>query len=88
MPCRAADELGYGPLSPTGAIFQFEVFSQRVERGPTHRDLPPAVRRMDRSFCSERLTGALSNRLTHHVHNLEMIGEGYRLKHSRKSGKA
>ena len=33
---------------------------------------------------SERLTGALLDRLTHHVHILEMNGESYRLKNSRK----
>jgi DNA replication protein DnaC len=27
------DELGYVPLSPTGAELLFEVFSQRYERG-------------------------------------------------------
>ena len=36
-------------------------------------------------FGSERLTGALLDRLTHHVHILEMNGESYRLKRSRKS---
>ena len=35
-------------------------------------------------FGSERLTGALLDRLTHHVHILEMNGESYRLKHSRE----
>ena len=34
-------------------------------------------------FGSERLTGALLDRLTHHVHILEMNGESYRLKRSR-----
>jgi DNA replication protein DnaC len=29
------DELGYVPLSPTGALLLFEVFSQRYERGST-----------------------------------------------------
>ena len=33
---------------------------------------------------SERLTGALLDRLTHHVHILEMNGESYRLKTSRR----
>ncbi len=40
------------------------------------------------TFGSERLTGALLDRLTHHVHILEMNGESYRLKHSRQSDKA
>ena len=34
-------------------------------------------------FGSERLTGALLDRLTHRVHILEMNGESYRLKQSR-----
>lgn len=38
-------------------------------------------------FGSERLTGALLGRLTHHVHILEMNGESYRLKHSRNKQK-
>ena len=36
-------------------------------------------------FGSERLTGALLYRLTHHVHILEMNGESYRLKCSREN---
>ena len=35
------------------------------------------------TFGSERLTGALLDRLTHHVHILEMNGESFRLNHSR-----
>jgi hypothetical protein len=38
--------------------------------------VPPSILR------SERLTGALLDRLTHHVHILEMNGESYRLKQS------
>ena len=33
---------------------------------------------------SERLTGALLDRLTHHVHILEMNGDSFRLKQSRR----
>jgi DNA replication protein DnaC len=35
-------------------------------------------------FGSQRLTGALLDRITHHVHILEMNGDSYRLKHSRR----
>ncbi len=36
-------------------------------------------------FCSERLIGALLERLTHHVHILEMNGDSYRVRHSRQN---
>jgi hypothetical protein len=35
-------------------------------------------------FGSERLTGALLDRLTHHVHILELNGESYRLAQSKR----
>jgi len=35
-------------------------------------------------FGSERLTGALLDRLTHHVHILEMNGDSYRLNQSKR----
>jgi DNA replication protein DnaC len=35
-------------------------------------------------FGSERLTGALLDRLTHHVHILEMNGDSYRLRQSKR----
>ena len=35
------------------------------------------------TFGTERLTGALLDRLTHHVNILEMNGESYRLSQSR-----
>ncbi len=37
---------------------------------------------------SERLTGALLDRLTHHVHLLEMNGESYRLRTSKQRRQA
>jgi IstB-like ATP binding protein len=35
-------------------------------------------------FGSERLTGALLDRLTHHVHILQMNGDSYRLSQSKR----
>ena len=37
----------------------------------------------DTVFGSQRLTGAVLDRLTHHVHILELNGESYRLKQSK-----
>ena len=78
------DELGYVPLSPTGAELLFEVFSQRYERNSTIVTSNLPFDEWTAVFASERLTGALLDRLTHHVHILEMNGDSYRLKQSKK----
>ena len=78
------DELGYVPLSPSGAELLFEVFSQRYERGSTIVTSNLPFDEWTSVFASERLTGALLDRLTHHVHILEMNGDSYRLKQSKR----
>ena len=77
------DELGFVPLSKTGAELLFETISQRYEQGAIliTRNLP--FDEWTEIFGSERLTGALLDRLTHHVNILEMNGESYRLSQSR-----
>ena len=78
------DELGYVPLSQTGAELLFEVFSQRYERGSIIVTSNLPFDEWTGVFASERLTGALLDRLTHHVHILEMNGDSFRLKHSKR----
>ena len=78
------DELGYVPLSKTGAELLFEMFSQRYERASTLVTSNLPFDEWTEVFGSERLTGALLDRLTHHVHILEMNGDSYRLKQSRR----
>ena len=70
------------PLSPTRAELLFEVFSQRYERGSILVTTNLPFDEWTEVFGSERLTGALLDRLTHHVHILEMNGDSYRLRHS------
>ena len=79
------DELGFVPLSRTGAELLFEVFSQRYEQGSILVTTNLPFDEWTEVFGSERLTGALLDRLTHHVHILEMNGESYRLKLSREN---
>ena len=79
------EELGFVPLSRTGAELLFEVFSQRYERGSVMVTTNLPFDEWTEVFGSERLTGALLDRLTHHVHILEMNGDSYRLRHSRQS---
>jgi len=82
------DELGFVPLSKTGAELLFEVFSQRYERGSVIVTSNLPFDEWTEVFGSERLTGALLDRITHHVHILEMNGDSYRLKQSRSRHKA
>ena len=79
------DELGFVPLSTTGAELLFEVFSQRYERGSILMTTNLPFDEWTEVFGSERLTGAMLDRLTHHVHILEMNGESYRLRRSREN---
>ena len=77
------DELGFVPLSKTGAELLFELISQRYERGATLITSNLPFDEWTETFGSERLTGALLDRLTHHVSILEMNGDSYRLGQSK-----
>ena len=79
------DELGYVPFTAVGSELLFEVFSQRYERGSTLVTSNLPFDEWTSIFGSERLTGALLDRLTHHVHILEMNGQSYRLATSKKA---
>ncbi|RKK04957.1 ATP-binding protein [Pseudoroseomonas wenyumeiae] len=56
------DELGYVPLSPTGAELLFEVFSQRYEHGSTIVTSNLPFEEWTAVLGSERLTGAYPQR--------------------------
>ena len=56
------DELGFVPLSKTGAELLFEVFSQRYERGSILATSNLPFDEWTEIFGSERLTGALLDR--------------------------
>ena len=61
------------------------MFSQRYERGSILVTANLPFDEWTEVFGSERLTGALLDRLTHHVHILEVNGDSYRLKRSREN---
>ena len=73
------DELGYVPFSKAGAELLFEVVSRAYECTSllVTTNLPFA--QWTEVLGSERLTGALLDRLTHRVHILEANGQSYRL---------
>ena len=66
------DEVGFVPLSRTGAELLFEVFSQRYERGSILVSTNLPFDEWTEVFGSEPLSVALLDRLTQHVHILEI----------------
>ena len=82
------DELGYVPFTKAGAELLFEVVSRAYERTSLIVTTNLPFEQWTEVMGSERLTGALLDRLTHHVHILEANGESYRLRESKgKIGK-
>ena len=78
------DELGYVPFSRTGAELLFEVISRAYERLSLIVTSNLPFESWTEIFGSERLTGALLDRLTHRVHILEANGPSYRLRESKR----
>ena len=78
------DELGYVPFSKAGAELLFEVVSRAYERLSLIVTTNLPFEQWTEVMGSERLTGALLDRLTHRVHIIEANGESYRLKDARK----
>jgi|TARA_B100001964_G_scaffold126226_1_gene139668 DNA replication protein DnaC len=81
------DELGYIPFSKAGAELLFEVVSRAYERTSLIMTTNLPFESWTEILGSQRLTGALLDRLTHRIHILEANGESYRLKESRKRAK-
>ena len=78
------DELGYVPFSKTGAELLFEVISRAYERTSLIVTTNLPFENWTEVLGSERLTGAMLDRLTHRVHILEANGESFRLKDAKK----
>jgi len=73
------DELGYAPFSKAGAELLFEVVGRAYERTSLMLTTNLPFEEWTEIMGSERLTGALLDRLTHRVHIIEANGPSYRL---------
>ena len=76
------DEIGYVPLSQTGAELMYDVINQRYEISSLIVTSNLQLSDWGQIFKCEKLTNALLDRLTHHSHILDMNGESYRFSHS------
>jgi DNA replication protein DnaC len=78
------DELGYVPFTKAGAELLFEVVSRAYERQSLVVTTNLPFEQWAEVCGSQRLTGALLDRLTHRVHIIEANGESYRLRDSQR----
>jgi DNA replication protein DnaC len=74
------DELGFIPFTPTGAQALFTFCSEVYERLALIITTNLKFADWVQVFGDERLTAALLDRLTHHSHILELVGESYRFR--------
>lgn len=74
------DELGFIPFTPTGAQALFTFCSELYERLALIITTNLKFADWVQVFGDERLTAALLDRLTHHAHILELVGESYRFR--------
>ena len=79
--------LGYVPFSQLGSELLFEVISRAYERTSLIVTSNLPFESWTEILGSQRLTGALLDRLTHRIHILEANGESYRLRESKKRTK-
>jgi len=78
------DELGYVPCTKAGAELLFDVVSCAYERTSLIITTNLPFEAWTEVLGSERLTGALLDRLTHRVHIIEANGDSYRLRDSQQ----
>jgi DNA replication protein DnaC len=74
------DELGFIPFSPTGSQALFTFCSELYERLSLLVTTNLKFADWVQVFGDERLTAALLDRLTHHAHLIELVGESFRFR--------
>ena len=81
------DELGYVPTSKVGAELLFDVISTAYERQSVIVTTNLPLEQWTEVLGSDRLTGAVLDRLTHRCHILEATGPSYRLQDAQRRRK-
>lgn len=81
------DEIGYLPFGREEANLFFNVVAKRYERGSMVLTSNLPFAQWAGAFADDQtLTAALLDRLLHHAHIVQIVGDSYRLKDKRKAG--
>ena len=81
------DELGYLPISRTGAMLFFQLMSRRYEHASTVLTSNKSFEEWGEIFGDEVMAAALIDRLVHHCHIVNIRGNSYRLREHREIGR-
>lgn len=71
------DEIGYLPISRTGAMLFFQLMSRRYETGATVLTSNKGFEEWGEVFGDDVMAGALIDRLVHHCHIVNIRGNGH-----------
>jgi DNA replication protein DnaC len=82
------DEIGYLPISRTGAMLFFQLMSRRYERVSTVLTSNKSFEEWGEIFGDEVMAAALIDRLLHHCHIVNIRGNSYRMRHHATAGQA
>ncbi len=83
------DEIGYLPFGRDEANLFFNVVAKRYERGSMVLTSNLPFTQWAGAFADDQtLTAAMLDRLLHHAHIVQIMGESFRLKDKRKAGQA
>jgi DNA replication protein DnaC len=75
------DEIGYLPITRTGAMLFFQLMSRRYERAATVLTSNKSFEEWGEIFGDEVMASALIDRLGHHCHLVNIRGNSYRMRH-------
>jgi DNA replication protein DnaC len=75
------DEIGYLPISRTGAMLFFQLMSRRYEHASTVLTSNKGFEEWGEIFGDEVMAAALIDRLVHHCHIVNIHGNSYRMRH-------
>ena len=75
------DEIGYLPVSPTGAMLFFQLINRRYERASTVLTSNKGFEDWGQILGDEVMAAALIDRLLHHCHIVNIRGNSYRMRH-------
>jgi DNA replication protein DnaC len=78
------DEIGYLPISPTGAMLFFQLMSRRYEHGSTVLTSNKSFEEWGDIFGDEVMAAALIDRLVHHCHIVNIRGNSFRMRQHRE----